>query len=160
MSALFDTSERLGGTELWRPARDGDPIALAMYQRHYSARQYSDRRNRTLFVGPGEKLVLIAHDDSAVFAWRRFISMDDQKGVCCSVFRNEGSHLASDLISQADAIADLRWPRQRHYTYVAPAKVRSSNPGYCFLMAGWQRAGQTKGGHGRQPLLVLERIPA
>jgi hypothetical protein len=156
-TALFDTSVQLGGTEHWRPARDGDPIALELYLRHYSARAYADQRVRRLFVGPGEKLVLIAHDDTAVFVWRRFISMDDQVGICCAVFRNEGPTLSSDLIREADAIAFDRWPRQgRHYTYVAPSKVRSSNPGYCFLEAGWRRAGHTKGGHGREQLRILE----
>lgn len=160
-STLFETTAQLAanGSRLWRRSRDGDPIALALYLRHYSARHYADRRVRRLFVGPGEKLVLVAHDDAAMFVWRRFISMDEQTGVCCSVFRNEGDALASDLIREADAIADASWPgEQRHFTYVAPTKVRSSNPGYCFLMAGWQRAGWTKGGHGRQRLLVLERV--
>jgi hypothetical protein len=156
-SALFDTSEQLGGTEHWRPARDGDAIGLELYLRHYSARAYADRRVRRLFVGPGEKLVLVAHDDAAVFVWRSFISMDDQVGICCAVFRNEGSVLSSTLIREADDVAFARWPRVgRHYTYVAPSKVRSSNPGYCFLMAGWRRAGVTKGGHGREQLHVLE----
>lgn len=158
-SALFDTSEQLGGTEHWRLARDGDRIGLELYLRHYSARRYADGRARSLFVGPGEKLVLVAHDDRAVFVWRRFISMDDQIGICCAVFRNEGSVLSSDLVREADTIADQRWPDEpRHYTYVAPSKVRSTNPGYCFLMAGWARTGHTKGGHGRDQLLVLERV--
>jgi hypothetical protein len=30
--------------------------------------------------------------------------------------------------------------------------VRSTNPGFCFLVAGWRRCGRTKGG-----LLILER---
>lgn len=156
-AALFDAGEQLGGSNLWRRSRDGDPLGMAMYLRHYSARQFADGRARRLFVGPGEKLVLIAHDDSALFVWRRFISMDDQTGVCCAVFRNEGTALASDLIREADTIADDRWPGERHFTYVAPTKVRSTNPGFCFLTAGWRRAGRTKGGHGRDPLLVLER---
>lgn len=156
-ATLFDTSAQLGGSLHWRLSRDGDRTALAMYLRHYSARQYTDGRVRRLFVGPGEKLVLVGHDDRALFVWRRFISMDDQVGVCCSVFRNEGDVLASDLIREADAIADDRWPGERHFTYVAPAKIRSSNPGYCFLAAGWHRVGWTKGGHGRDRLLVLER---
>lgn len=159
-TALFDTSTQLGGSLHWRLSRDGDPLALAMYLRHYSARQFVDGRVRRLFVGPGEKLVLVAHDDSAMFVWRRFISMDGQEGVCCAVFRNEGHTLSSDLIREADAIADDRWPRERHFTYVAPTKVRSTNPGFCFLAAGWRRTGWTKGGHGRDPLIVLERSAA
>lgn len=160
-SSLFPTDASIvtGSSLHWRLARDGDPIALQLYLRHYSARRYSDRRNRFLFVGPGEKLVMVAHDDSAVFAWRKFVSMDDQEGVCCSVFRNEGTALSSTLIREADAVADRRWPGQRHFTYVSPRAVASTNPGYCFLKAGWQRAGWTKGGHGRARLLVLERLP-
>lgn len=40
-----------------------------------------------------------------------------------------------------------------NYTYVNPEKVRSSNPGFCFLVAGWQRCGRTRSG-----LLILERV--
>ena len=119
---------------------------------------YADGRARALFVGPGEKLVLIGHDDRALFVWRRFISMDRQEGVCCSVFRNESPALSSELIREADALADERWPQEaRHYTYVAPQRVRSTNPGYCFQQAGWRRCGLTKGGHGRDQLVILER---
>jgi len=75
-----------------------------------------------------------------------------QRGVCCSFFRNESRHRASDLVAQADAIADYLWPGRRHYTYVDAARVRSRNPGYCFLVAGWRRCGRTRGG-----LLILER---
>lgn len=159
MTALFASTSALaaGGSLHWRQTRDGDPVALRLYERHYSARAYADGRERRLFVGPGEKLVLVAHDDTAMFVWRRFISMDDQVGICCSVFRNEGPALASHLITEADAIADARWPGERHFTYVAPRRIRSTNPGFCFLAAGWRRAGHTKGGHGRDPLLVLER---
>lgn len=161
MTALFDTTAELaaGGSLLWRLARDGDAIALAMYERHYSARAYADGRDRRLFVGPGEKLVLVAHDDTAMFVWRRFISLDDQDGVSCSVFRNEGATLSSNLIREADAIADARWPvERRHYTYVSPSRIRSTNPGCCFRKAGWRTVGHTKGGHGRERLIVLERV--
>jgi hypothetical protein len=37
-------------------------------------------------------------------------------------------------------------------TYVDRKKVRSSNPGFCFLAAGWRRCGTTRSG-----LEVLER---
>lgn len=53
---------------------------------------------------------------------------------------------------------ELQWPTiTRHYTYVAPNRVRSTNPGACFLFAGWRRCGVTKGGHGRDQLVILER---
>lgn len=144
----------------WRPAKDGDPVGLAIYGRHYSARRYADGRRRRLFVGPGEKVVLVSHDGRALFAWRRFIDDSGQEGVNCAVFRNEGDALSSELILEAMAVAWRRWPGARLYTYVDPAAVASSNPGYCFLMAGWRRCGATKGGHGRRPQLVLEALPS
>jgi hypothetical protein len=39
---------------------------------------------------------------------------------------------------------------------VASSLVKSSNPGYCFLRAGWTRCGETKGGHGRARQAILE----
>jgi hypothetical protein len=145
---------------LWWVTRDGDLDCLDMYLRHYSAYRYAEERERALFVGPGDKLVLRSLHAEAVFVWRKFT--DDcidqrtghrQSGVNCAVFRNESEHLSSELIRQADAVADALWTDRRHYTYVNSEKVASKNPGFCFLKAGWQRCGMTKGG-----LLILERI--
>lgn len=137
---------------LWWLTRDGDKTCLAMYGRHYSAYQYRDGRKRTQFVGPGEKVVLRTAAGDAFFVWRKFIDDSGQQGVNCAAFRNESAHRSSELIRQADAIADCLWPDTRHYTYVNSQAVRSSNPGFCFLMAGWRRCGRTNGG-----LIVLER---
>lgn len=101
-----------------------------------------------------EHVVLRTWSADAIFVWRRFIDDSGQRGINCAVFRNEGPLQSSDLIRQADAVADLCWPGARHYTFVDARKVRSANPGFCFLAAGWQRAGRTKGG-----LLVLDRHP-
>lgn len=144
----------------WMKVRDGHPTALAIFDRHYSSRR-AHVRKIDQFVGPGEKMVLLTPDARAIFAWRKFI--DDaidvttgtrQRGVNCAVFRREGGAPASDLIRAADDLAWERWPGERHYTYVDPSEVRSPNPGYCFLRAGWRRCGLTKGG-----LLILERLP-
>jgi hypothetical protein len=146
---------------VWWLTKDGDLDCLEMYERHYSAYRYADQRERRQFVGPGEKWVFRTERAEAVWVWRRFIddcidqrTGDRQQGVNCAVFRNESAHRSSDLIRQADAIADALWPDSRHYTYVDPQKIASTNPGYCFLRAGWQRAGRTQSG-----LLVLERLP-
>lgn len=136
----------------WRATRDGDAHARSIFHRHYSHRPYRDGRRPRLFVGPGEKFVLLSLDGSALFVWRKFRSLDDQEGVNCAVFRNEGGGRSSDLIREADAIAWARWPERRHYTYVDASSVRSSNPGYCFLMAGWRKCGVTKD----RGLIVLE----
>lgn len=140
---------------IWWLTRDGDRTCLALYERHYSAYQYRDKRKRKLFVGPGEKLCLRTAKGDSVFVWRKFKDDSGQIGINCAVFRNESSHRSSLLIKQADAIADHCWPGERHYTYVDPAKVRGTNPGYCFLVAGWRRCGMTKSGK-----LILDRASA
>lgn len=140
---------------LWWVTKDGDLDCLELYERHYSAYRYADGRQRRLFVGPGEKLVLRTERADAMFVWRRFIDDSGQHGINCAVFRNESPHRSSDLILQADQIADCVWPGCRHYTYVDPQKIASTNPGFCFLAAGWRRCGRTKGG-----LLIMERHDA
>ena len=135
----------------WYQVRDGNPVALAMYERHYSAYHYADKRARRLFCGPGEKMVLLTLDNTALFVWRKFIDGSGQKGVNCAVFRNEDGLLSSLLIKEAVMICRRRWPLERLYTYVNAKKIKSSNPGYCFLKAGWKKCGKTKGG-----LIILE----
>lgn len=143
---------RLFGDTYWMLTHDGDRCARNIYDRHYSRRSYKDGRNPALFVGPGEKLVLVTSNYSALFVWRKFISMDNQQGVNCAVFRNESPHLSSSLILDAEKWARYRWPGERFYTYVNGKKIQSNNAGYCFLMAGWNRCGKTKGG-----LVILEK---
>lgn len=142
---------------LWWLTKDGDLDCVELYERHYSCYRYADGRARHngLFVGPGEKVVLRTERADALFVWRVFIDDSGQSGVNCAVFRNESSHRSSHLIRQADQIADVLWPDRRHYTYVDPAKVASTNPGFCFIAAGWRRCGRTKGG-----LVILERAAA
>jgi len=135
----------------WRGVRDGNTIALEMYERHYSCYKYADGRERKLFCGPGEKIVLLTVNNDALFVWRKFIDASGQKGVNCAVFRNEGNILSSLLVMEAVEIAQRRWPRERFYTYVNPKKIKSINPGYCFIKAGWKKCGVTKGG-----LLILD----
>ncbi len=138
----------------WIRVRDGNRTALSIFDRHYSSRRAHVRRVDQ-FVGPGFKLVLLTPDARALFAWRKFINDDGQHGINCAVFRNEGSGggRSSDLIRAADVIAFEKWPGERHYTYVDPGEIRSTNPGYCFIKAGWRRCGMTKGG-----LHILERL--
>jgi hypothetical protein len=137
----------------WWLTKDGDKDCLKLYERHYSAYRYVDGRKRSQFVGPGETIVLRTWEADALFVWRTFIDDSGQQGVNCAVFRNESRHQSSELIRQADAVADCAWPGLRHYTYVNAAKLRSRNPGFCFMAAGWRRCGRTKNG-----LIVLELV--
>ena len=130
----------------WIPTRDGNDTARGIFDRHYSRICYADGRFRRIFVGPGEKMVLITAQADALFVWRKFISMDRQQGVNCAVFRNESDHQSSALIGEAMRLAWERWPGERLYTYVNATRIRSTNPGYCFQMAGWGKAGRSGGG--------------
>lgn len=141
------------GTGPWVPVRDGNATASSLYDRHYSRNPAS--RGDPRCAGPGEKMVLLTPCARALFVWRKFISKDRQDGVNCAIFRNEGAGRSSDLIRAAMALAWLRWPGARFYTYVNPRRVRSTNPGCCFKAAGWRVCGITK----TRRLLVLEALP-
>lgn len=140
----------------WIPVSDGDARARAIFHRHYSYRAYKDGRAPKLFVGPGEKTILMTYQCDALFIWRKFVSADGQQGVNCSVFRNESPILSSTLIQEAVKLAWQRWPGERLYTYVNPRAVKSRNPGYCFKLAGFKSCGETKW----NKLLILERLYA
>ena len=82
-------------------------------------------------------------------------ALHGETGVNCAVFRNEGPVRSSELIMAADAVAWLRWPGERLYTYVDPSKVRRKrDPGRCFIRAGYRQCGVTKSGK-----LVFEKLP-
>jgi hypothetical protein len=142
----------------WLLGKDGNPVGYALYSRHYSASRYSAgrKRRRRQFVGPGEKMVLLGFMCAAVFAWQKQrYRRDGQQGVNCTIFRNESPHRSSDMIREAMSLAWERWPGERLFTLVDPRKVQSSNPGYCFLMAGWRKCGQSKNGK-----LIFEVLPS
>ncbi len=137
---------------VWEMIKDGDLRGLDIFKRHYSYRK--DRTHQKLFVGPGEKMILITLDETALFVWRKFISDNGQTGINCAVFRNEGTLKSSDLILEAEKIAWKRWPGERFYTYVNPRAVISQNAGYCFKCAGWKKVGVTQ----KRNYLILEKL--
>ena len=148
--------ERLGYVfnPLWWITNDGDARAIELYERHYSKYHYKNGRQPRKIVGPGQYIMLRTWTGDALFVWRKFKDASGQQGINCSVFRNESQYLSSDLIRQADAIADFCWPGERHYTYVNASKIKSVNPGYCFKAAGWEQCGITKA----RKLVILERV--
>lgn len=103
-------------------------------------------------------MVLLTATEDALFVWRHMLRPDlgGQEGVACSIFRNEGSVLSSVLIREACELASRRWPGLRLFTYVADAKIRSTNPGACFKKAGWRACGRNADGR----LTILELLPA
>ena len=152
---LYEATEMESGSHHWIRTRDGDDSVRSLFDRHYSRRPAMRGTLRSkLFMGPGEKLVLRTADSLAILAFRKFISEDRQSGVNLSIFRNEGEVLSSTLLLDGMGVAWQHWPRERLYTYINPRRILSPNPGYCFLVAGWQRCGYTTKG-----LHVLEVFP-
>lgn len=134
----------------WIGVLDGDPRAVALFRRHYSCQKPSIDYCRYGFSGKGESMILLTLECDALWCWRKVKG----EGIQCSVFRKESDALASELIREACDLAWERWPGERLYTYVNPRKIRSTNPGYCFMRAGFSRCGMSKGG-----LVILERLP-
>lgn len=146
----------------WVQVKDGHHRFADLYRRHYSCYQYADQRrsqggyrNRNLVLGPGEKMALLTPDWTAAFGWRKFIDKSGQTGINCAFFRNESSQLSSYLILEAEKLAWQRWPNERLYTYVNATAIQSSNPGYCYQMAGWRKCGFTQ----VRQLIILEKFP-
>ena len=122
-----------------------DRECAQLADRHYSRRTVGARQ----FLYSGRKLVLRDADGLIVWGWMwpdPEMRMDGQVGYNNAIFRNESSRRSSEIIFEAEQHAISYWGPSRMYTYIDPAKVKSSNPGYCFLMAGWHKHGLSKGG--------------
>lgn len=137
----------------WLISHDMNPICQKLADRHYSRKHPGSRKG---FVGPGEKLVLLSSDGRALFVWLRSdpkLRADHIDGINCTIFRNESSILSSRLILEAEKFAKERWPNLKLFTYVSKSKVKSKNPGWCFMKAGWKISGENKSGK----LVLLEK---
>ena len=127
----------------WRLGHKFDPIGAKLADGHYSRRKVGSPQ----FMPPGETLVLIARDESAVFGWWRphprsgLKAMNGFDGWTCSIFRTVSQRVpASTLILEAEAwlVAERgNCGPSGLLTYVWDKKVASRNPGYCFKCAGW-----------------------
>jgi len=122
-----------------------DPEMAALADRHYSRRTPGARQ----FCYSGRKIVLRDSPGLVLFVWMYpdpTFRMDNHTGYYCSIFRNESGRKSSEIILEAEQFAVARWGSGRAYTFVDGRKVRSTNPGYCFQIAGWTKAGESKGG--------------
>lgn len=99
----------------------GRAVWACVYQKTPSARGSGGSRGREGVT-----------DARARFIWRNMM------------FRNLGAGLSSDLIRSATTATYLHWlirygslPAERLRTEIDTRRVQSSNPGYCYLAAGW-----------------------
>jgi hypothetical protein len=154
MAMLFDVEG------YWHHVARNDARARALADRHYSRQTIG----AVDFMANGKTFVMVTADARAVWG---VIENRDPVGAHrwrCSIFRNEGPTLSSELIREATDRTYIYW--ERHYggrpsvplrTEIDPAKTRHKrDPGRCFLKAGWHHVGWTAEGHGRGSLRVLE----
>jgi hypothetical protein len=136
----------------WMVAPSGkfEPAGARLADRHYSRRNIGSPQ----FMPPGQTLVLVTPLGDAVFGWWRphpdsgLVAMNKLDGWTCSIFRNEGRLLSSDLILEAEQALAERYTcgPDGLLTYVFDSKIRSVNPGFCFKAAGWKRRGRSADG--------------
>ncbi len=145
------------GISGWQPIRDGDLNGFGLFTRHYSVtaprlgriRWKAKPRKTTKFTGIGKSMpLLLLPDGDALFVWSRItggwkdVQLEKHLQppfVYCQVFRNESSRKSSELLLEAEQLAVAEWGSLPGLSYVDASKVRSSNPGFCFLQAGWTR---------------------
>lgn len=127
---------------MWERTTKADPIAVALANRHYSRVKYGKQGK---MVGPpGRLLTLITPCKRAVWVthWPYMdLALDRLDAWRCTMFRNEGAGLSSDLIRAAMAETERYWdevPRHGWITWIDAGEVESANPGYCFKQAGWR----------------------
>lgn len=124
----------------WLITRDGDPAFVDLYRGHYSSGAH---KGSPLVLGPGEKLALILEHAQAA-AGLRHCWFRGEKVIYFAFFRNlQRKYLSSDLILDALRLARARWPGIDVVTIIDPTAVESSNPGFCFQCAGFERDGHT-----------------
>lgn len=143
----------------WRVTTKFDPRGCVLADRHYSRRTVGSNQ----FMPPGQTVVLLSRDGLAVWGWWRpdpesgIVAMNGLDGWTCTIFRNEGPLLSSDLVLDAElAVPEIGYDvgPDGYLTYIWDARVRSVNPGYCFKRAGWQVRGRSA--DGRKTLLWKE----
>lgn len=164
---------------MWTPSSSSDPRALALvdgtgrwegHGPHYSRRTPGSRT----FVGAGRQLVLVTEEGDAVWSviYQRTpapVGSGSSRGRTGEtadrpyLWRNNlfrrmpGAPLASDLIREATKTTYGWWldiyrelPDVRLRTEV---RLQGSNPGYCYQVAGWERAGLTVGHNAKKRIL-------
>jgi hypothetical protein len=152
--------------EVWLVSSSSDKDALnivdglgpfSQFSPHYSRRTPGSKT----FTGVGQEIVLISHDKTAVWAViRQKTPMAKGTGLSRGrngntdskpkyvfrnmLFRNLGTNLSSFLIKFALAQTYLTWinkygslPSEKLRTEIDPKKIKSSNPGCCYKIAGF-----------------------
>lgn len=146
----------------WNRSWRADPVGAALADRHYNRQRVGSKQ----FVPPGACVVLVTPCGRAVWTTsapkKEFVKHQWAGAWINSLFRNEGAGLSSALIRAAVrssieqfAAKGVDIPWRGLVTFVDRRKVRSTNPGFCFIAAGFVRVGETKD----QQLVALQLRP-
>ena len=142
----------------WELSHRADKEALPLADRHYNRQKPGTPQ----FVPPGRCIVLLSlwKDALWVSSWpfSEYVKHAWAGAWVCSCFRNESNILSSVLIREAMAVTRSIWgdpPPLGMVTFVDASKVkRKRDPGRCYLRAGWNNVGKTKGG-----LVAIQALP-
>lgn len=145
---------------IWVRTNKFDQRARLVADRHYNRQKVGSSQ----FAPPGKTVILYAEksDNQALWvsSWQKYIMHDWKNSWNCSLFRNEGAGLSSELIRQAVAATIFEWgspPSGGMITFVDPKKVKPKRtPGYCYVRAGFRLSGETK----KRKLLVFQLLPS
>lgn len=140
----------------WRLVTEFDPRANELADRHYSRQSPGCGQ----VGGPGKRLVMLTPCAGAMWLThypRPDLAQDGLDAYRCSIFRRESGPLASSLVAAAMELTEHLWgPAPDGWvTWIDTRKVRSSNPGYCFLRAGWRHDPDWRPARGRRGKLRL-----
>ena len=141
----------------WELSNRAYPPAVKIADRHYNRQKIGTPQ----FVPPGRCKVFITPDHTALWvtSWP-FVEYTKHEWAGAwvnTLFRNEGNGLSSKLILDAISATKYFWepPEKGIITFVNSKKIRSSNPGYCYLKAGFKKVGKTK----KDKLIALQMLP-
>lgn len=127
---------------IWVETDKGDPRARALADRHYSRQSVG----AALFTRPGRNITLLTVCGRGLFVWWtgwRHDGLPSHTTAECTIFRNEGAGLSSELIDLAVRVLLYQRPDVDDIiTAVASSRTasrrgRASSPGACFRAAGW-----------------------
>lgn len=145
---------------IWQLSHRADPAARAIADRHYSRQKPGTPQ----FVPPGRCVVLYAQVGTTGAYWvtswpfGEYVKHRWPGAWVCSAFRNEGIPKtivqSSDMVRQAWAATRAIFgepPPEGAITFIDPDKVRDGRKsgrqlGRCFILAGGEYDGETKGG--------------
>lgn len=136
----------------WHRVTKFDPRAAALADQHYSRRTIGSPQ----YMPPGQTLCLLSTDERAVFGWWRphpdsgIKAMNGLDGWTCTIFRNTGLVLSSELIIDAEMAlysTGVNCGPSGLITYVFGRKVATHGQpgkhaaGWCFRKAGYRATG-------------------